>query len=285
MTFIHLDPINCVANLCDLTWLILDNPQLLNMNVMGGTCSNGTSFNMLNPMGFTSCNITTTSTSVPPTTTQSLISGCPPSTSISPCTCTTAYMMNGITSLYVNCYNTFQNITDSQLSNALDVFLSPQYISPVVQIMAMQNQLTHVPSQISKFKSLTFLDLSYNQITNISPLSGLSFPFNASYVSIMLMNNKITNIPSGTINITSVTSITVDLSSNNITSLPTKAFTFPSTNSMMMNMLNLRNNQITIISPGAFQGILSFHFSRYFHELLNIGNRFFLKNEKFALFF
>ena len=267
-----------MTNLCDLVWLILDNPQLL-MNANGGTCSNGTTFSSLNPMGFTSCNITTTTlqpntqlttTSIPPTSAP--ISGCPPSTSISPCTCSTSYMLIGIsTGLSVSCYNNFQNITDSQLSNALDVFLSPQYISPVVQIMAMQNQLTQVPSQISKFKSLAQLDLSYNQITNISPLSGLSFPSNASYVSITLMNNKITSIPSGMLNFT--TSISIDLSFNNITSLPTKAFTFPPTATMMTNTLNLRNNQITTISPGAFQGIQSFYSSRYFYVLLQICKR------------
>ena len=193
-------------------------------------------------------------------TTLSPISGCPPSTSISPCTCSTSQpYMGGLTDgLYIYC-NSFQNVTNSQLSNVLDVFLSPQYINPVVSISASQNQLTQIPSQISQFKSLTFLDLSYNQITNISSLSAINFSSNMSYTSIMLMSNKITSIPSGTFNCSSASLVTIDLSMNNITSLPTNAFTFPPTATMMMNYLYLQNNQITNISPGAFQGIQSFY--------------------------
>jgi hypothetical protein len=71
----------------------------------------------------------------------------------------------------------------------------------------------------------------------------------------MLMNNKITSIPSGTFNCTSTSaSITINLSYNNISALPPKAFILPSTNPMMTNSLMLQNNQITTISAGAFQG-------------------------------
>ena len=234
---------------------------------MNYACSNGTSFTNLNPMGFASCNSTTTTlqpntqlttTSVPPTTTSAgPISGCPPSTTTfnSPCMCSASQpYMNSTTELYINCMSS-QNVTDSQLSNFLNAFLSPQIISPVVSIMASFNQLTQVPSQISKFKSLTQLDLSYNQITNISSLSGLSFSSSAN-INIMLRNNKITNIPSGTFNCTSASYLMIDLSYNNITALPTKAFTYPQTATVMMNMLNLYGNQISTIAPGAFQGIV-----------------------------
>jgi len=258
-----------MANLCDLAWLIRDNPQFVNTNVMSGTCSNGTSFTNLNSMGFTSCNITTTTlqpsttksttTAVTPTTTTSPpAEGCPPASSISPCTCSTSHP-GGPIFLYVYCSNL--NVTDLQFSKALNVFLSPQYISPVVSMYASYNQLTQIPSQIAKFKSLAYLDLSYNQITNISSLNGLIFSSNASFVSIMLNNNKITNVPSGTFNCTASSTYycTIDLSYNNITALSTKAFTYLSTNSMAMNMLNLKSNQIAGISPGAFQGIFSFY--------------------------
>jgi len=188
-------------------------------------------------------------------TTEAPIMGCPPSTSISPCTCKEVMMNGGV--IYVSCYN--QNLTNSQLSNILDVFLSPHYISPVYAIMASQNQLTYAPSQIAKFKSLTRFDLSFNQITNISPLSGLSFPSNSS-ISIMLNNNKITSIPSGIFNCASLTSCFIELSSNNITFLPANAFIFPPTHSLMMfSYLSLQNNQITTISAGAFQGMLSLY--------------------------
>ena len=256
----HLDPINCVANLCDLAWLILDNPPLV-MNARGGTCSNGTAFINLNPLGFTSCNITTTTmqfttTSVPPTTTHSLIVGCPSSTSISPCTCDTVYYNNTLNGLSINCE--FQNLTDSQLSNVLDVFLSPQYVSPVFRIKAYQNKLTRVPSQISHFKAAYTIDFSNNQITNISSFSGTIAPSN-SMINIILTGNKITSIPSGIFNCASAASCFIELSSNNITSIPANAFIFPQTNSLMTNGLSLYNNQISTIAPGAFQGILSLH--------------------------
>jgi len=176
-------------------------------------------------------------------TTQSPIVGCPPSASISPCTCLSYQFNASTTSLELNCNSL--NLTDSQLSNVLNVFLYPQYISPVVSIYASQNKLTQVPSQISQFKTLANLNLDFNQIANISSFTGFSFSYNFinSFINVMLNNNKIASIPSGIFNFTSVTSINIDLSSNNITSLPTNAFNFPSTNSMMMNMLNLRNNQ------------------------------------------
>ena len=192
-------------------------------------------------------------------TTQSPIVGCPPSASISPCTCSYGqFNTSSPVNLYVYCNSL--NFTDSQLSNILNVFLSPQYISSVFQISASQNKLTQVPNQISQFSALTFLDLSYNQIVNISSLIGFSFSPNA-FINVMLNNNKIAGIPSGTFNLTSATSIIIDLSNNNITALPIKAFTFPSTSTAampVMNMLTLMNNQITTIAPGAFQGIYHF---------------------------
>ena len=46
------DPIDCRD--CHLTWLIRDNRHLLT-KVYGGQCSNGTSFEELDPQGFADC--------------------------------------------------------------------------------------------------------------------------------------------------------------------------------------------------------------------------------------
>ena len=232
---------------------------------MSGTCSNGTRFTSLNPLGFSSCDILTTTqsrttstqlltstTTRAPTTTPVPIIGCPPSVSISPCTCGTSQqsvnnsLLNG---LIVSCSSL--NLNGSQLSTILSVFLSPQISSPVFQILASLNQLTHVPNQISKFAYLSNLDLSYNQITSVFPLDGLSF--SSAVIDIKLNNNQITSIPSDTFNFNLTTSITVDLSYNYISSLSTNAFTFPSS-ATIMNNLFLQRNQISTISPGAFQG-------------------------------
>ena len=246
---------------------------------MSGTCSNGTRFTSLNPLGFSSCDIlTTTQHSTPeqtttgvttqsqttskklltttttrtPTTTPVPIIGCPPSVSISPCTCGTSQqsvnnsLLNG---LIVSCSSL--NLNDLQLSTVLSVFLSPQISSPVFQISASLNQLTYVPNQISKFAYLSNLDLSYNQITSVFPLDGLSF--SSAVIDIKLNNNQITSISSGTFNFTLATSISIDLSYNYITALSTNAFTFPSS-ATIMNNLFLQRNQISTISPGAFQG-------------------------------
>ena len=106
-------------------------------------------------------------------TTQSTITGCPSSASISPCACATVTMYNLMTGLSINCNS--QNLTDSQLSNILNVVLSPTIISPILSLSASQNKLTYAPNQIPNLMSLSSLDLSFNQIANISSLGFGSF--------------------------------------------------------------------------------------------------------------
>ena len=212
------------------------------------------------------------------TTTQSPISGCPPSESISPCLCSlvTSGSLNGLS---IDCNS--QNLTDSQLSTVLNVFLSPQYISPVFQIMAVQNQLTYVPNEIPKFKSLEELNFSFNQITNITSLStsflsvtsiniGLNsnqitsipsqtFKFsNATLIKIYLRSNQISSIPSGMFDYPLAYTINIDLDSNRITSIPSNIFNCPNAISVY---LYLAYNQITSIPPGVFNYSLAGDFS------------------------
>ncbi len=58
INFVHysfIDPIDCsYASICHLSWLIVDEPELLNL-VKDGQCSNGTLFNELDKDGFKTC--------------------------------------------------------------------------------------------------------------------------------------------------------------------------------------------------------------------------------------
>ena len=254
--YIHLDPIDCTANLCDLAWLIRDNRQLLNY-VKSGTCSNGTAFTNLNPSGFPiNCNVVTTPS--PP------IEGCPQSAAISPCKCSKS--MNGIN---INCKN--QSLSDSQLSTILNVFLSPG-ISPVTQLDASYNKLTKIPSQIPNFTSLQFIQLNSNQITSI-PSGTFNYPsttylmvdlswnqirdisscaFNLpkiKTIQIYLYSNLIASIPYGTFNFPTATDVSILLFSNQITSLPSDPFNYPLATQVVVY---LYSNQITSIPSGAF---------------------------------
>ena len=49
------DPINCVNDLCHLSWLIQDNRRLLKALNSIASCSNGTLFTQLDRNGFTNC--------------------------------------------------------------------------------------------------------------------------------------------------------------------------------------------------------------------------------------
>lgn len=196
---------------------------------------------------------TTTTTSSAPTTslkttTPSPISGCPPSASIFPCTCSTSQLVRAYPELYITCNNL--NLTDLQLSNVLNVLISPQFTSPVVSLSASQNQLTQIPNQISQFKTLANLDLSKNLISNISSLIGLSFNPSSASISINLNYNKITNIPAGTFKYPNATSIFVGLVSNQITNISSDSFIFSSaTNSI--NIV-LSENRISALPSGMF---------------------------------
>ena len=196
------------------------------------------------------------------TTTSSPILGCPPSASISPCFCSTSQLSRALPELYINCYNL--NLTDLQLSNVLNVFLSPQFISPVVSISASQNQLTYVPSQITKFTSLTNLDLSKNLIANISSLIGMNFNPSTTSISLNLNYNKITNIPAGIFKYPNAASIFVGLVSNQISNISPDSFIFSST---ILNNVNivLSENKITAFFSSFFYYMSYFkHLQSYF---------------------
>ncbi len=146
---------------------------------------------------------------------------CPNLTSTSPCTCKKNAI--NVTSITIDCNS--KNLNDSQMSRILDSFLSPG-ISSVYEIGAQFNRLTKVPSQISKFTSLSFVYLDWNQISSIPVIKFLNTTYGS--ISISLQKNKITSIPLGAFSFPFVSSVFIVLSLNPIRVLPDGAFNFPS---------------------------------------------------------
>ena len=55
-TFSFIDPFDC-SDICHLAWLVRDQPGLMDniFKLFPPTCSNGTSFFYLDPLGFSDC--------------------------------------------------------------------------------------------------------------------------------------------------------------------------------------------------------------------------------------
>ena len=136
---------------------------------------------------------------------------CPSASSISPCTCSASSIdPNG---LFLNCAN--WGLSDSKMNSILNVLTNSKGISPLVALDASSNSLTKVPSQISKFHSIR---LDFNQIKSIH--SGAFNLTSASSVYINLWYNKITSISSGVFSFPSATSISIYHSTKSRLSLP-----------------------------------------------------------------
>ena len=52
LLFLKIDPFDCAG--CALSWLVRDNPNLLN-RISGGRCANGTWFDDLDPASLVDC--------------------------------------------------------------------------------------------------------------------------------------------------------------------------------------------------------------------------------------
>ena len=138
---------------------------------------------------------------------------CPPASAISPCTCAGSfYNANGFS---LNCASL--RLSDSQLSTILNVIINSNGISPLVELDASSNELTKIPSQISRLQSITTIALSQNQITAI-PTGSFNYP-SAPSMNMDLFSNKISSISSCAITIPNATSVKINLWSNQITSI------------------------------------------------------------------
>ena len=167
---------------------------------------------------------------------------CPSASSISPCTCHT-YDPD---SVKLHCFNL--GLSDSQMSKILNNFLNPNRTSPLVHLYAYNNNLTKIPSEISKFTSIQWIGLASNQITSIPSGAFLS---SATSFHINLESNQITSISSSAFNLPSATSeVHINLNYNKVKSIPSDSFNFASATYVE---IWLQLNKITSIPSGSFK--------------------------------
>ena len=133
---------------------------------------------------------------------------CPPPDTYAPCRCTEDLSkLGGVKPrVKLDCFE--RNLSDSNASNILDVFLSPD-ISPISILDLSFNQLTRIPSQVRSFPHLqsvliihnvidsiafgdlnitgrdTTLNFSHNQLTTIAPgaFTGFIIILNDKFIS------------------------------------------------------------------------------------------------------
>ena len=117
---------------------------------------------------------------------------CPPSADLSPCFCT-EFFSPGQASLY--CVS--QNLDDAKMGQILDAYLAAgASVSPLEVMYLDRNQLTRVPTQISLFPNVFYVNLDYNNIRQVA--SG-SFNFRPQIppIRLFLGYNQLTSIEAG----------------------------------------------------------------------------------------
>ena len=118
---------------------------------------------------------------------------CPPATDNVPCSC---YEWPQSSTIDIYCYN--QNLSDSQVSDILDAFLTTPGVSSSVGSLDLRlNRLTRVPPQMKLFPQLKTVMLEGNFITSIE-----SGAFNFADATnpiryLTLGNNQLTTIAPG----------------------------------------------------------------------------------------
>ena len=119
---------------------------------------------------------------------------CPPEADYAPCGCREYSKTPG--TIYLNCQS--QKLTDSQMSDILDAFLTTPGVSPVAFLSLEYGKLlTRVPSEVRLFNQLDWVFLSDNNITSIDS-GAFNFPDAANPLgNLDLAYNKITTIAPG----------------------------------------------------------------------------------------
>ena len=112
---------------------------------------------------------------------------CPPPETYAPCYCGPTTMEYG--TLILECSRC--NLTDSEVSDILDAFLSTPGVSPLLILNLSGNQLTRVPSQMQLFTELVVIEFQNNAIPSIE--SG-TFNSNDDNWSLYLDSNQLTTI-------------------------------------------------------------------------------------------
>lgn len=165
-------------------------------------------------------------------------------------------------------------LTDNRITSiSLNAFVFPS--SPDIRIYLSRNQLSDLPAGVfnfpntlqnveiqlesNQFKTIpsaafnfpvpkySRVNLSSNKITSIQ-VNAFSFMSATYSQTINLSRNNITTIPCGTFN-SLPNDVSIILSYNQITAVPSCAFIYPSSSAIK---IYLENNIITNIAPGAF---------------------------------
>ena len=108
---------------------------------------------------------------------------CPPPDSYAPCSCIIDYSEENSDVIQLNCVS--KNLTDSEISGILDIFLATPGVSPLGRLDLEYNQLTRIPNQIQFFPQLVWINLQDNKIESI--VSGaFNFISTVEYLSLNL---------------------------------------------------------------------------------------------------
>ena len=191
MFYAVLDPIDCVTDICHLAWLIRDYPHLMR-SIVGGQCSNGTSFQSLF-LNDADCPLTSSVTVVDQSN-----KFCPKSELIWPCKCfNRGIEPNGTMALDCN----GQSLSDEEASHILNNFIrNSSDFTLLRQVSLMVNLLTRIPKEIRLFPRLTQMNFGGNLIGTIR---AADFNFTSPIVNddeiihILLFANNINYIEPG----------------------------------------------------------------------------------------
>jgi Leucine-rich repeat (LRR) protein len=133
-------------------------------------------------------------------------------------------------------------LSDAKIDQILTSFLPDiqNISSPLTSLDVSGNRLTHVPSQLSKFERLNYVDLSYNNIRNLS--SG-AFNFTAKSINLFINNNKIRSIEPDAFQGRYNRDSNIFLGANNLTRFESKTF-----RSILEKIINLNDNPTVHVS-------------------------------------
>lgn len=187
-----LDPIDCVTDIRHLAWLIRDNRHLLRA-IVGGQCSNGTSFQSLF-LNDADCPLTQSVMTVIDQSNKF----CPKSDLIWPCKCFNHGLVPNNT-MALDCNG--QSLSDEEASHILTTFIrNSSDFTLLRQVSLMVNILTRIPKEIHLFPRLTQLNFAGNLIGTIR---AADFNFTSPVVNvdeiihILLFANNINYIEPG----------------------------------------------------------------------------------------
>ena len=125
---------------------------------------------------------------------QSSLLICPDQYEISPCECKCREVRSGEICRTVKLICYYNELNDSQVSEILEAYLATPDVSPLLELDLSENNLSRIPSQLSRFPHLVYVDFKLNNITYIQ--SG-SFNFTDPIIELHLEKNELNHIEPG----------------------------------------------------------------------------------------